>query len=109
MLHLYRRHYDTCKHQKRVKTFTKCDCPVWVVGHRNNRPVRQSMQTRNWNAAEREIERWLGEDFRARIGGAAAAQSQGEEKRSAADAALKKNISVAGAVAKYLDKLRLKK
>jgi site-specific recombinase XerD len=76
-----------------------------VAGHRKNRPVRQSMKTRNWASAERELERWLEEDFRASLA------AKGEQVPAGPEipAEPSSNLPLTEAIDKYIAKVRLKK
>lgn len=58
MVHLYRRHKDTCKFAG--NPYHKgCKCPIWMRGVIDGKAVKESMRLRSWERAEkkkREIE-----------------------------------------------------
>ena len=51
----YRRHQRSCRFYTQGRRQYRCACPVWVQGVLNGRSVRQSLDTRNWNAALRRM------------------------------------------------------
>jgi integrase/recombinase XerD len=50
MLTIYRRHRAKCKLKGRR---AKCFCPIWVQGVLRGRPLRQSLDVTNWEAASK--------------------------------------------------------
>lgn len=58
MLHLYRRHLKSCPH--RSWKYTRCQCPIIVKGTLGTTEVpRQSLNTTDWDAAQRMIGEWI--------------------------------------------------
>ena len=63
MLTLYRRHLKSCEHRlvgdRRTastgRRYTKCSCPIWCDGQVNGKHIRQSMNTRDWARATRNL------------------------------------------------------
>jgi hypothetical protein len=67
MLSLYRRHLKKCPHRAKSTTgkhckdrnegaaFIKCSCPIWCSGKLNGEPVRESLETRDWQRAIRKL------------------------------------------------------
>ena len=57
MLKIYRRHYDGCNNRSRNSR--KCNCPIWVQGSLKTSdgkiPIRKSMNTKDWEAAARQV------------------------------------------------------
>jgi len=56
MLTVYRRHLSTCKFRSMGQR--KCKCPVWVHGKLKGQFMRQSLSTRNWEAAVNTVRKW---------------------------------------------------
>ena len=71
MLHLYRRHLkwkvetdakgrivaeSGCKHEDKGTAFQSCQCPIWINGKLNGKPIRRSMATNSWSVAEERME-----------------------------------------------------
>lgn len=52
---LYRRHAPECKHAKKGRNYTACKCPIWRDGYEKGVRVRRSMETRNWDRAQRAL------------------------------------------------------
>ena len=50
MLKLYRRHNRACPVQD-TRVWRNCECPVWVQGRLDGKPIQKSMKTRNWERA----------------------------------------------------------
>lgn len=61
MLSLYRRHLATCPHRDKGRAFYKCECPIHADGVVNGRRVRMSMDTVNWQRAQRRAAEIEGE------------------------------------------------
>jgi site-specific recombinase XerD len=55
MLHLYRRHLESCGRKKRV---ANCSCPIWVQGRLHGRLLRKSLGIRNWESAQSIVRDW---------------------------------------------------
>src|SRR6266436_7635021 len=55
MLHLYRRHLESCT---RTKRNANCSCPVWVQGRLHGRMMRKSLGIRNWESAQKIVRDW---------------------------------------------------
>lgn len=58
MLTIYRRHKQSCPHKSKGRRWTKCPCPVWVQGTLEGRPVKQTLETTNWQRAQQIIHAW---------------------------------------------------
>ena len=56
MLTVYRRHLSKCKF--RSMGDRRCKCPVWVHGKLDGDFIRQSLHTRNWEAAVNTVRSW---------------------------------------------------
>src|SRR5215472_3482867 len=52
----HRRHLDDCPHKSKGRHYTLCDCPIHVYGKLNGGIYRRSLQTTDWNRAQRLIE-----------------------------------------------------
>lgn len=55
MLKLYRRHVPTCKHASKGTKAVKCSCPIWVDGQHEGKRTRYSLDTFNWEEANRKL------------------------------------------------------
>lgn len=55
MLTLWRRHEKTCAHAAKGRAWTRCQCPVWCDGMVGQTRIRQSLDTRDWGRAGREL------------------------------------------------------
>jgi integrase len=64
MLIIYRRHEKRCVHRPRGRKHRHCRCPVWVDGHLNGVRVHQSLDTRDWEKAQRIVREWEAEGER---------------------------------------------
>ena len=56
MLNLWRRHLKSCPHRSR--TYKKCGCPIWVQGTLHGEWLKQSLDVRNWESAQRIVRDW---------------------------------------------------
>jgi integrase/recombinase XerD len=56
MLNLWRRHLRSCPH--RVRTYKKCGCPIWVQGTLHGKWIKQSLDLRNWESAQKLVRDW---------------------------------------------------
>src|SRR5450755_1021822 len=56
MLTVFRRHIKSCKHHSR--RFRGCQCPLWAEGRLHGELVRQSLDLRNWEAAQKLVRSW---------------------------------------------------
>ena len=54
---LFRRHLPTCKLRSMGRRATNCQCPIWCDGRDNGKRVLHTMQTSNWERAERKLAR----------------------------------------------------
>jgi integrase/recombinase XerD len=54
-LDLYRRHSSNCKYSSKGQNYTKCTCVIWCYGTLHGRPVRETMKTRDWTIALRNL------------------------------------------------------
>jgi integrase/recombinase XerD len=61
MLTPYRRHSPNCPHRAKGRTYRNCKCRIWADGVLDNREVRLSLKTRDWNEAARKILRMQAE------------------------------------------------
>ena len=55
MLYLLRRHVQECPHASKGRNHRKCDCPIHCDGIHAGARIRQSMDTTNWQRAERRL------------------------------------------------------
>lgn len=51
---LYRRHLRTCRHRKKGQNFAGCQCPIWIDGFLKGKRYRKSLETCDWEKAERK-------------------------------------------------------
>ena len=51
---LYRRHLRICRHRKKGQNFAGCHCPIWIDGLLNGKRCRKSLETCDWEKAERK-------------------------------------------------------
>ena len=58
MLGIFRRHQKRCPHRHEGRNYRRCHCPVWVDGHLNGRELHISLQTRDWQKAQRAVRDW---------------------------------------------------
>lgn len=58
MLVLYRRHKKSCRHRGEGRKYRRCGCPVWVAGTLGGRKIKESLKTRNWEAAAQLVLKW---------------------------------------------------
>lgn len=58
MLNLYRRHASDCKHKAKGRAWRNCSCPVWAQGTLAGRPIKQSLDTRDWKRGQDIIHQW---------------------------------------------------
>ena len=68
MLNLFRRHSRTCPHRTKGRNHHKCNCPLAIEGYLGDTYVRESLDTRSWDAAqtkvrEKEAKAFLAEQF----------------------------------------------
>jgi len=56
VLDLWRRHLKSCPH--RVRTYKKCGCPIWVQGTLHGKWLKQSLDLRNWESAQKLVRDW---------------------------------------------------
>jgi site-specific recombinase XerD len=56
MLTIWRRHQKACPHRSRRER--RCKCPVWVAGSLGDIQVKQSLDTRSWDAAVGIVRDW---------------------------------------------------
>lgn len=54
-LELERRHTPTCPHRSKGPGFTKCTCPIRIVGWLNGQRYRRSLNLRDWARAEKRL------------------------------------------------------
>jgi site-specific recombinase XerD len=54
-LRVYRRHTAECPGQRQGRSYTKCNCPIWVNGTHNGEPIDQSLGTRSMQDALRQV------------------------------------------------------
>jgi integrase len=54
----FRRHNPKkCQHADKGRKHRSCKCPIWADGVLGNREIRLSLKTRDWNEAQRKIQR----------------------------------------------------
>ncbi len=58
MLNIYRRHGPNCKHADKGRSYRRCNCPIWAEGTTEQGFIRNSMKTRNWDKAQKQIRDW---------------------------------------------------
>lgn len=58
MLTIFRRHLNKCKFAAKGRKHRHCNCPIAVEGKLHGVMVRQSLDMRNWDAAQRLIRDW---------------------------------------------------
>lgn len=56
MLTVFRRHQKACPHTSRRER--RCKCPVWVAGSLGGVQIKQSLDTRSWDAAVGMVRDW---------------------------------------------------
>ena len=56
MLTIYRRHIISCGFTSRRKK--GCACPIWVQGRLAGKYLRQSLDVKNWDAAQAIVRDW---------------------------------------------------
>ncbi len=56
---LWRRHLKSCDHRAEGREYTGCRCPVWCDGTISGQRIRRSMDTLDWDRAERRLARIL--------------------------------------------------
>src|SRR5580765_5716723 len=56
MLTIYRRHQATCKFKGRKHR--NCNCPIWTAGVLHGRKIKQSLDLRSWEAAQKLVRDW---------------------------------------------------
>jgi site-specific recombinase XerD len=55
VLTIYRRHTSKCPHKAKGRRYIKCECPIWIQGTADREPVRASLDTRSWAAAQAKL------------------------------------------------------
>jgi integrase/recombinase XerD len=58
MLTCYRRHLKSCTHGSEGRLYRHCKCPVWVDGFLGKEEIRESLKTRDWQAAHKKVQEW---------------------------------------------------
>jgi integrase len=62
MLIIFRRHMKRCKEgQRKGRKLRDCNCPLAVEGRLRGRMVRQSLDIRSWEAAQKIVREWEAE------------------------------------------------
>src|ERR1700686_2081967 len=61
-LKLWRRHRESCPRRAVGRIAHDCNCPIWVEGRDKGKRIVHSMQTRNWDRAQRKLDRMLDPD-----------------------------------------------
>lgn len=64
MLTIYRRHEKRCAHRHEGRKHRHCKCPVWVDGYINGVRTTKSLNTRDWERAQRIVREWEAEGER---------------------------------------------
>jgi integrase/recombinase XerD len=58
MLTIYRRHLKTCEHRSEGRSYRRCKCPIWVDGLLGTEDIRESLKTRDWEKASKQVRGW---------------------------------------------------
>lgn len=58
MLTVFRRHFKSCKFAAKGRKHRHCNCPLTVEGKLHGAMVRQSLDLRNWEAAQKLVRDW---------------------------------------------------
>ena len=58
MLTIFRRHVKRCEHRGTGRKYRRCRCPVWADGFLGAEEIRESLKTRNWEAAQETVRKW---------------------------------------------------
>jgi site-specific recombinase XerD len=58
MLTAYRRHVQKCPHKYEGRQYRRYLCPIWVDGFLGEVELRKSLQTKDWEKAQRIIRDW---------------------------------------------------
>jgi integrase/recombinase XerD len=58
MLTIYRRHKKNCAHRSEGRKYRRCRCPIWADGFRGREEIRKSLDTCNWEEAQRVVREW---------------------------------------------------
>lgn len=58
MLIIYRRHLKACEHRQEGRSYRRCKCPIWVDGFLGKEDIRESLKTRDWQKASKQITEW---------------------------------------------------
>ena len=53
MLTRWRNHLAKCPHRNKGRAYEKCNCPVWVDGTLDGRRYRKSLDTKDWQRADK--------------------------------------------------------
>ena len=61
MLTIFRRHEKRCVHRPKGRKHRHCRCPVWVDGYLNGVRIPHSLDTRDWEKAQRIVREWEAE------------------------------------------------
>lgn len=61
VLTIFRRHLAGCKHRSKGRKYRHCACPLAVEGKLRGKMIRQSLDMRNWEAAQKLIREWEAE------------------------------------------------
>ena len=64
MLITYRRHQKCCVHRPKGRKYRHCKCPVWMDGYVNGVRIQKSLDTRDWERAQRIVREWEAEGKR---------------------------------------------
>jgi hypothetical protein len=55
MLTIFRRHIKDCKHRAKGRSHRHCQCPIHVEGTLNGAVIREALDLRSWEAAQRRV------------------------------------------------------
>jgi site-specific recombinase XerD len=55
MLNLFRLHKKSCSAERGDRKFRRCQCPIHVEGMCGGKPIRESLKTTNWQAAQTRV------------------------------------------------------
>lgn len=96
MLTVFRRHLSECKHRAKGRKYRHCTCPLAVEGKLRGKMIRQSLDMRNWEAAQKLIREWeAGGKAEVTLGDAIDRFIADRESMKLSDAMMRKYRSVA--------------
>ena len=54
-MNIFRRHLQSCRHRKKRRSFTGCQCPIWVDGILSGKRHHKTLKTTVWQRAVRKL------------------------------------------------------